>query len=289
MMSCFAVMAGQSSTARVGSDREFARGLARAFAGALIFALPLLMTMEMWWLGFYADRTRLLLFVLLNLALLVPLSRVVGFERTSSWPEDIADALTAYGVAIVASAMILALMAIIRIDMPAGEILGKIAIQAVPASIGAALARGQFGQRDEDGTGESSDLDGSYAGELFLMLVGAMFIAFNLAPTEEIILIAFKMTPWHALAMIAASILVLHGFVYALDFRGEETLPEGVGGLAGLFMFTIAGYGIALLVSLYILWTFGRTDGASAGEIAMMVTVLGFPAALGAGTARLIV
>ena len=30
------------------SNREYAIGLARAFAGALLFALPLLMTMEMW-------------------------------------------------------------------------------------------------------------------------------------------------------------------------------------------------------------------------------------------------
>ena len=101
--------------------------------------------------------------------------------------------------------------------------------------------------------------------------------------------IAFKMSAWHALAMIALSIVVLHAFVYALDFRGEEELPQGMSGLTGLLVFTIAGYGMALLVSLYVLWTFGRTDGASATQIAMMVTVLGFPAALGAGTARLIV
>ncbi len=268
-------------------NREFAQGIARAFAGALIFALPLLMTMEMWSLGFTAERGRLLLFLVINLAVLIPLSRIVGFEETHGWREDVADALTSYGVAIVASAAILWLLAIVGPETPPGEALGKIAIQAVPASIGAALARGQFGQAD-DGEGAEQAGD-SYARELFLMLVGALFLAFNLAPTEEMILIAFKMTPWHALALIALSLVVLHGFVYALDFRGEEKLPEGMHGLVGLVVFTIAGYGIAVLVSLYVLWTFGRTDDVALGQIAMMVAVLAFPAAIGAGTARLIV
>jgi putative integral membrane protein (TIGR02587 family) len=282
-------MSSHASAGQVVTNRDFVRGLARAAAGALLFALPLLMTMEMWWLGFYIDRARLLLFMLLNLAVLVPLSHIVGFERTSSWIEDIVDAFIAYGVAIVVSAAILALIAVITPSMPPDEIIGKIAIQAVPASIGAALARGQFAKRGDGEDGDGLDVEQTYAVELFLMLIGAVFIAFNLAPTEEMIAIAFKMSPWHALAMIAVSIVVLHAFVYALDFRGEEELPQGMSGLTGLLVFTVAGYGISLLVSLYVLWTFGRTDGAPASEIAMMVTVLGFPAALGAGTARLIV
>jgi hypothetical protein len=34
------------------ANRVFLVGLGRAFGGALIFSLPMLMTMEMWWLGF---------------------------------------------------------------------------------------------------------------------------------------------------------------------------------------------------------------------------------------------
>ena len=50
-----------------------------------------------------------------------------------------------------------------------------------------------------------------------------------------------------------------------------------------------AGYGIALLVSVYVLWTFGRLDGVGMGQVAMMTAVLGFPSALGAALARLVV
>ena len=279
---------------RTATNREFATGMARAFAGAVIFAFPLLMTMEMWWLGFYLDRGRLLLFMVLNLALLVPLSRFVGFERTFGFADDLVDALTAYGIAIVASAAMLAVFAIITLDTPLDESLGMIAVQSVPASIGAILARAQFGKPDDDGREDGSDARSpeagrSYGSELFLMAVGALFLAFNVAQTEEMVVIAFKMTPWHALALIALSIVALHAFVYALDFRGEETMPQGANWLGGVVTYSVGGYGIAILVSFYVLWTFGRTDGASIGQIAMMVSVLGFPAALGAGSARLIV
>lgn len=271
------------------SNRDFAKGIARAFAGALIFALPMLMTMEMWWLGFYMDRTRLLVLLLASLVLLVPLSRVVGFRHSGRGIfGDIVDALTAFGVAIVTATVILFLLGVIEDGMPASEIFGKIAAQAVPASIGAALARGQLGPSGDDADAEL-DVEESYAAELFIMVAGALFIAFNLAPTEEVMSIAFKMTPWHALGLIVVSVLVLHAFVYALDFRGEHELPEGMNSLTGLVVFTMAGYGIALLVSLFVLWTFGWTDGMAPGLIATMAAVLGFPAAIGAGTARLIV
>ncbi len=46
---------------------------------------------------------------------------------------------------------------------------------------------------------------------------------------------------------------------------------------------------IALLISLYVLWTFGRTDGWVPHETASAMIVLGFPAAMGAALARLVV
>src|SRR5690606_14614623 len=47
-----------------GAGSEFWQDMARAFGGALIFAFPLLMTMEMWWLGLYLARYKLALFVI---------------------------------------------------------------------------------------------------------------------------------------------------------------------------------------------------------------------------------
>ncbi|WP_342250166.1 DUF2391 family protein [Sphingomonas sp. OTU376] len=69
--------------------RDYAIGLARASAGAIIFGLPLLMTMEMWAIGLHIGPARLLLFMAFNLLVLVVLSRFGGFERTATLLEDV--------------------------------------------------------------------------------------------------------------------------------------------------------------------------------------------------------
>ncbi|MDF7773950.1 TIGR02587 family membrane protein [Sphingomonas sp. AOB5] len=271
------------------TNTDYARGLARAFGGAILFGLPLLMTMEMWSLGLYAHPARLLLFLSLNFVMLVFLSRFGGFEHTLTLTEDILDALAAYGVGIIASAAVLALFGLLTSAIPVGETIGMVAVQAVPASFGAMIARKQLTggdvEEDEDHAARAS----GYGGQLFLMMGGALFLAFNVAPTEEIILIGFKMTPWHSVAMVLASLFLLHVLVFAVGFAGQEEAPEGYGFARQFLTFTIPGYAIALLVSFYVLWTFGRVDSAEIGTVAGTLVVLGFPAAMGAAVARLVV
>jgi uncharacterized membrane protein len=50
----------------------------------------------------------------------------------------------------------------------------------------------------------------------------------------------------------------------------------------------VVGYLIALLVSAYVLWTFGRFEDTAWLIYLRQTVVLGFPAALGAAAARLI-
>ncbi len=274
---------------RSGS-RNFATGVARAFGGAVLFAFPLLMTMEMWQLGFSMSRVRLALFIAVTLPLLFGLSYYSGFEKTESRAEDAEDAFVAFGVGFLAATLMLALFGMITWDMPLGEIVGKIGVQTVPASIGAIVASKQFHSGgDTENDEEEEEKRASYPGELFLMAAGAIFVAFNVAPTEEMILIAFTMTPWHAVALALVSVAMLHGFVYTVGFAGQEEKP-GYAGFGLTFLhFTVAGYGIALLVSLYVLWTFERTVDVHFAEVAMMMVVMAFPAALGAAMARLVV
>lgn len=273
------------------SNRDYAAGLARAFGGALIFSLPILMTMEMWQLGFTIDRWRLALFLALGLVLLVGLSRFGGFERTSSTFEDVLDASAAVAVAALASGVVLSILGVIDLAMPLGEITGKIALQTVPAGFGAMIARKQLTSSDD----EEAEEDGNdprrsgYGAQLFLMLCGALFLAFNIAPTEEVIRIGYMMSPAQGLALVALSILLLHLFVYALGFSGQEEHAEGHGIWSTFFGYSIVGYAIAVLAALYVLWTFGRTDGIGASEVALATAVLAFPAAIGAAIARLVV
>jgi putative integral membrane protein (TIGR02587 family) len=120
------------------------------------------------------------------------------------------------------------------------------------------------------------------------MAVGALFLNLNVAPTEEMILLSYKMTPWHALVIIAASLAVMHGFVYALSFRGSHDLAEGTPSWHAFVRFTLPGYLIACLISAYCLWTFHRTDDIGSTQILMTIVILSFPGAIGAAAARLI-
>lgn len=94
--------------------RQFLIGLARGTAGALLFALPMLMTMEMWFLGLYVNSWRLLLLCILNLPLLLLLARRIGFENINSWSQALRDAITAYGLGIAVSAGVLLLFGILN-------------------------------------------------------------------------------------------------------------------------------------------------------------------------------
>ena len=269
------------------ANASYGRALSRAFGGALLFSFPLLMTMEMWSLGMAVERWRLLAFLVLALPMLIGLSYFAGFEPTFRLKDEVLDALAAFGVGFLLSAALLAIFGVLRIDeIATHSALGKVSLCAVPAAVGALLAGKQLGER---GPGDREKAQAGSLGELFLMAVGAAFLAFNVAPTEEMILIAYQMGPIATLLLMAASIGLLHVFVYQLGFPGETRRREAGGFMRTFVAFTAPGYGVALLMSLYLLWTFGRTDGVAAHEIASMTIVLGFPAAIGAATARLVV
>ncbi|WP_027134052.1 TIGR02587 family membrane protein [Geminicoccus roseus] len=269
------------------SNRDYAREIARAAGGAILFAFPLLMTMEMWRLGFHMDRFRLALFVALGVVLLVGLSRRVGFQQNIRWRDDVCDALSAYAIGTLIALAFLTLFGLLDRTMAPGEWVGKIAVQSVPAGIGAILARAQFtGAPDEE---DAPPKGASYGGELLLMIAGAVFVAFNVAPTDEIQVIAQQVSAWQAVLLALVSVTLLHLLVYNLGFSGQEAWPANLSFLEVFFRFSLAGYGLALTVSAYILWTFGRGDDAGLTQLLTMTVVLGFPSSIGAATARLIV
>lgn len=276
-------MAAADTAARNGTHK-LVRDAGRAAGGALIFSIPMLMTMEMWWLGFYMDRLRLALLIALTIPLLVELSHQVGFEQTRDWGEDLRDALFACIVGVVVGALVLLVFGQLGAGMSSHEIIGKISLLAVPAGIGALLARSQFGGNRE-GVGDKKE---TYWGELFLMAVGALFLGFNVAPTEETILIAYGMSPWHGIGLVLLSLALMHGFVFAVGFKGGSELAPDTPWWSAFVRFTLPGYTVAALISLYVLWTFGRLDGNAPHQMLMAVLVLAFPSAIGAAAARLI-
>lgn len=266
---------------------DFLVEVGRALGGAVIFSVPLFMTMEMWELGATMDRYRLVLLLALLLPLLIGISHYIGLAKTRSRGQDVADSFLAIAVGFVCSGGILLLLGAIGLGMSLDEIAGQIGLQTVPASIGAMLARSQFGQKDDDG--EEKGRETSYGAEMLLMAAGALFLSFSVAPTEEVVLIASQTTVWHLVILMVLLLIAMHGFVYSVRFRGQEVgRIEGVGFVSIFLRYTLVGYAVAFAMSLYVLWTFGQIDGQGLQAVATTTVVLSFPAALGAAAARLI-
>jgi putative integral membrane protein (TIGR02587 family) len=265
------------------SDHNFLLDLAHDFGGAIIFSLPLLMTMEMWWLGFYMDRFRLAIFLVFAFAIVMGLSYFEGGEETLKI--EVLDAFTACAVGYLVAAVMLLLFGILKPGMSADEVIGKVALHAIPCSIGAILARRQLGAEE---TQKEQRRVEQYGGKIFLMAVGAIFLAFQLAPTEEMVLIGLQITGWHAAALGILSLCIMQAFLCAIEAQGRRSIFTADFFWSVFMRLTVVGYALALLLSLYVLWTFGRLDGEALSESLRSILVMGFPAAVGAAAARLI-
>jgi putative integral membrane protein (TIGR02587 family) len=269
-------------------EHGFLIDLGRAAGGSVIFVIPVLMTMEMWSLGASLERGRLAILFAAVFPLLVGLSHYVGFEETETWVDDVRDALVAIAVGFVTSACVLTLFGIVEPSLSFDEILGAIVIQTVPASFGAVIAQGQLGQSDD--ADERHSRDAGYGGDLLFMATGAVFLSFNVAPTEEVDLISASMTPYHAIALVLVSLAAMHAIVYLVRFEGQSARRPEAHGFWSLFLrYTLAGYATALVVSAVMLWAFGRLDDLGGAAALRLVVTLGFPAAIGAAFARLII
>jgi putative integral membrane protein (TIGR02587 family) len=139
--------------------------------------------------------------------------------------------------------------------------------------------------------GQSSD-DGENgeAGPFSRLLVGAggaLLFALNVAPTDEPMLLGIEVSPWLLLVVVATSVVVTLALVYYADFGGRRRSGRGI--LDHPWSETITSYAISLLVALLLLWSFGRTDGASLSAILGMTVMLGLMASVGAAVARLLV
>jgi putative integral membrane protein (TIGR02587 family) len=276
--------APRSAPAGQGSPLHFLHALLWAFGGALLFALPTLMTMEMWALATQITDLRFALFIAGIAAMLIGMSHYAGFEETSDFGSDIADGFIAFLVGAITAAVVLLVFGVVS-DPTVDELIGAIGLLALPCGIGAALARHLLGHNGGDRE-TRRQRNARYPGQLFLMSVGAFFLSFSVAPTEEMMLIAYKMSAWHTLGLIVLSLALMHAFVGAHVY--EEREEHGATWLAVFARFTVTGYALALAISAYMLWTFGRLDGLGLEQIAKVVVVLGLPAAIGAAASRLI-
>src|SRR5215203_6495231 len=199
---------------RSGSWGNELQGILRAVSGGFIFATPLLYTMEMWWIGTTAELWKLLLF--LGVAALITFglarSRTGGFKEETSRFASLEQAVDGVSVGLVGAVIVLTVLNRIELGDPLESVLGKVIVQAVPLCIGAAVANAIFGRHGERSREGEEESGGSQSpGQAFIAdfgatVIGAIFLAFSIAPTDEVPTLAAAMDWAHALALIVLSL-----------------------------------------------------------------------------------
>ena len=294
-------MQGQATISRAkthttNSDRSIAKSLqeyGRGVAGGVLFSLPILYTMEMWWAGFITHPGRMLAFVIATFGLLLGYNRYAGLRQDASFTEVVIDSIEELGLGLVVSAVILWLLGRISFDQPLTENLGQIVVEAMMVAIGVSVGTAQLGASNDDaGVGEDDaameEEDANhFPGQAIIALCGAMLVGANVAPTEEIVMLAVESTPWQLLLMVALSLGICALILFYIDFTGAKRYVS-TDGLMHVLGGTGLTYAIALLVSAAVLWFFGRFDGNSFSICLAETVVLGVASAIGASAGRLL-
>jgi len=291
------------------SLQEYGRGV----AGGLMFSLPLLYTMEVWWTGFIAHPWRLCAYVLVTFLLLLGYNRYAGLRREASLMEVAIESVEEMGIGLLIAGLVLFLLGRITFEMPMNEIAGLIVVEAMTVAIGVSVGTAQLGaggKEDESLEGDSvkqpqhsanrraqNKVPGEgaradkkeihFGGQMVLAFCGAVLFAANLAPTEEIVVVAIE-TSWMkivglALISLLMGLLILH---YS-EFKGAQEFVHKDGHSA-ILLGTVITYAIALATSALILWFFGRFDGVTLYIALAQTVALGVAATLGASAGRLL-
>jgi putative integral membrane protein (TIGR02587 family) len=272
------------------SLREYGRGI----TGGLLFSLPLLYTMEVWWAGFITRPAHLLLYLLGTFVLLLGYNRYGGFRRDVDWSEVLTDSVEELGLGLLVSTGVLFLIGRITPDSSWPEVVGMVTVEAGSVAIGISVGSAQFGgggggeggkQGDDERKRDAAD---HVPGQLIIGFCGAVLFAANVAPTEEIVMIAVELTPVRQLGTALLSLLLGGLILYQLDFTGARRFTRR-GHLRDVLAGTVITYALALVSGALVLWFFGRFDGNSLSICVAQVVVLGFAGKLGSSAGRLLI
>ncbi len=218
--------------------------------------------------------------------MLIGYNTYAGIRHDADWTDVVVDSVEELGLGIITAAGLLVLLARTTSDMSLEEIVGKIVIEAGVVAIGFSVGTAQLGADDEEGVGRLSQAPGIMS-QLVISLCGAVLIAANVAPTEEIVLIAAEVGVPRLMIIIALSVLLAVLILFFSNFRQAHRLAK-----AETSWHAAAGgvmtYVVAFVASAAILWFFGRFDTVQMEMAVAQTVVLSLPATLGASAGRLL-
>jgi putative integral membrane protein (TIGR02587 family) len=213
------------------------------------------------------------------------------------------DSIEEMGLGFIVGTVVLLVLGRITPEMPWSEIVGKIVLEAMVVAIGVSVGTAQLGDAANQGADSSDGEQSSQAtdqgsvgaeqesrqvgGQLVIACCGAMLFAANIAPTEEVRVIAAEISSWNLLALECLSLAICALILYYAEFRSARRFVptnEAPAVLVG----TVVTYAVALVTSGLMLWFYGVFDELNPVTSLSQTVVLAFPAALGASAGRLL-
>lgn len=274
----------------------------RGAAGGFLFGVPLLYTVEVWAIGSSTGPWWLLTVLAATVLVAWLLTQVEGFRQTLSLHslEAVMESVEAVGIGVVCAALALVLLRRITLETPLAEALGKLVFEAVPFSLGVALARSTFQGRKIRDRRTTIPISRHFASptlatvrdalvDLDATLIGAVLIAFSIAPTEEVPLIASSLPTLWLLLVMAASLALSYGIVFASGFADRtERLQRGL--LLSPITETLVAYLVALAISMIMLVLFQQLNQTDPWQEWLSNTlVLALPASIGGAAGRILI
>lgn len=272
--------------------------LIRGASGGFLFGIPLLYTMEVWWIGSYTEAPRMLAAIAFTFVVVFLLIRTAGFRQTAnnSFWQSAMDSIEAMAIGIVCTTGILILLQEITLSTSLGEALGKIITESVPFAIGVALAhsflRGNRYQTEDDPkktqTSKQTNLNATLK-DIGATLIGATIIAFNIAPTDEIAMLAAAVSPFWLLAIIVVSLLISYGIVFEAGFINQQKRLQQQGIFQRPLSETVASYLVSLMAATFMLWFFQQLQFEDPWQMWLSyILLLGLPATVGGAAGRIL-
>lgn len=265
--------------------------IVRGASGGFLFGIPLLYTMEVWWIGSYVSPLRMLFALVFTLLIVFLLNQTAGFRNNNDVrsSEALKDAIEALAIGLVCSGATLILLREITLETALREALGKLIYEGVPFTFGVALAN-QFLGKDQSRSSETKSKKSATLADISATLIGSLVIAFNIAPTDEIPMLASAVTGGWLLAMIPASLVVSYCIVFAAGFTNQSQRYHHQGVFQRPLGETIAAYLVSLFAALLMLVFFQKLHIDDPWQIWLRYTILlGLPATVGGAAGRLAV
>jgi putative integral membrane protein (TIGR02587 family) len=271
--------------------------LIRGVSGSFLFGTPLLYTMEVWWIGSQLSPPVILAVLFTTLIIVFLLNRTAGFRKTKhkQFLDTVIDSIEALAIGIICAGLLLILLREIQLGTSLNEALGKLILESVPFSLGAALADGflsgdrwSFSDSGNDAKNHESDPLNATLSDIGATLIGATIIALNIAPTDEIPMLSAAASPPELLLIIVASLLISYIIVFAAGFTTQQKRQQQQGIFQRPISETVASYLISLIAAALMLFFFKRLTFEDPWMLWLSYTIiLGLPASIGGAAGRI--